>query len=202
MSRRSRSGLGMLCAGIALCGWGAARADQWDGVAWGQRAPGGMRAWFVLPTSSCWTTRPLPQTPAPRPVRPEGGARRVRVRAGGGAPGRGPEGRPGFLHALRRRARAHPRHGVAGEQGGHGAGQTRPRAALTLRSWPAGANGTGDVDRIPDPLLPDPVFDLQGGAYNRIWLTVRVPKDAAPGRYEGRVRLLGKARRCWRRRCR
>ncbi len=42
----------------------------------------------------------------------------------------------------------------------------------------------------PDPLLPRDTFDLAANATQPVWLTVSVPKDAAPGDYTGTVRLL------------
>lgn len=41
----------------------------------------------------------------------------------------------------------------------------------------------------PDPILPGP-FDLAANRTQPLWMTVRVPKDAAAGEYVGAVRLL------------
>jgi len=41
----------------------------------------------------------------------------------------------------------------------------------------------------PDPLLPRNTFDLAANTTQPIWVTVAVPKDAAPGDYRGTVRL-------------
>ncbi|MBM3472830.1 MAG: DUF4091 domain-containing protein [Armatimonadetes bacterium] len=41
----------------------------------------------------------------------------------------------------------------------------------------------------PDPLLPPAPFDVAKGSFGIVWLTVRVPPDAAPGDYAGTVTL-------------
>jgi len=41
----------------------------------------------------------------------------------------------------------------------------------------------------PDPLLPRDTFDLAAHVTQPVWVTVYVPKDAAPGDYAGRVRF-------------
>jgi hypothetical protein len=46
---------------------------------------------------------------------------------------------------------------------------------------------------VPDPLLRDRSVDLDRGL-NRVWLTVRVPRDARPGDYTGVVRVKRDAR--------
>jgi len=40
---------------------------------------------------------------------------------------------------------------------------------------------------IPDPLLPYEPLDLEAGRTRAFWVTVHVPRDAAPGEYEGTV---------------
>ncbi len=40
---------------------------------------------------------------------------------------------------------------------------------------------------IPDPIHPGAAWALEAGRAQPIWLTVRTPRDAAPGRYEGTV---------------
>lgn len=40
---------------------------------------------------------------------------------------------------------------------------------------------------IPDPLLPNQPLDLEPGRTRCFWFTVRVPRDAQPGRYEGHI---------------
>ncbi len=40
---------------------------------------------------------------------------------------------------------------------------------------------------IPDPLLPYEPLDLEGGRTRAVWITVHVPRDAAPGEYEGTI---------------
>jgi len=58
------------------------------------------------------------------------------------------------------------------------------------RKYPRGAGGCdGWVGLWPDPLLPRNTFDLQADVTQPIWLTVRVPKEAAAGDYKGKIRL-------------
>lgn len=53
---------------------------------------------------------------------------------------------------------------------------TRGAAAIQVRPAPCD---------IPDPLLEDREMDLAADAAQPVWLTVRVPKDTAPGVYRG-----------------
>ena len=39
----------------------------------------------------------------------------------------------------------------------------------------------------PDPLLPNFSFDVATGEAQAVWLSVRIPRDAAPGTYRGRI---------------
>jgi hypothetical protein len=56
---------------------------------------------------------------------------------------------------------------------------------------PAGGGGSdGWAGWWPDPLLPRDNFSLEPNATQPIWVTVSVPKDAAPGDYRGAVRFL------------
>ncbi|MDW8080145.1 MAG: DUF4091 domain-containing protein [Thermoguttaceae bacterium] len=43
---------------------------------------------------------------------------------------------------------------------------------------------------VPDPLLADRVMDLPPERTQPIWLTVRVPAEAAAGKYQGEIRLV------------
>ncbi len=43
---------------------------------------------------------------------------------------------------------------------------------------------------VPDPLLEDRTMDVAADSAQPIWLTVRVPKDAAPGLYRGEVAVI------------
>lgn len=53
---------------------------------------------------------------------------------------------------------------------------------------PKGATGCdGWAGWWPDPLPPFRSFDLEAGTPQPVWLTFRVPEDAAPGRYRGKV---------------
>jgi hypothetical protein len=42
----------------------------------------------------------------------------------------------------------------------------------------------------PDPLLPCTPFDVPVGGQEVLWMTVKVPEDAVPGRYLGEVRVI------------
>jgi len=41
----------------------------------------------------------------------------------------------------------------------------------------------------PDPLLPDRTFDVKAGRVQPAWISVSVPRDAAPGLYRGEVKV-------------
>jgi len=47
---------------------------------------------------------------------------------------------------------------------------------------------------FPDPLLPRPSYAFPAGASRALWLTLRVPGDAAPGEYSGSVVLGGQVK--------
>src|SRR5206468_879940 len=70
------------------------------------------------------------------------------------------------------------------------------RAAPVLRTWRTAGDGpdtyTSSTARtVPDPLLPVAANELKLDAgLTRLWLSVHVPKDARPGVYHGKVRLL------------
>ena len=51
-------------------------------------------------------------------------------------------------------------------------------------------NPGGFVGEVPDTLLADRLIDLPAGANQPLWVTVRVPEDAAPGDYSGAVRIM------------
>jgi len=42
---------------------------------------------------------------------------------------------------------------------------------------------------VPDPVLPGAAFDIAAGRAQPVWLTLRVPREAAAGTYEGEVRV-------------
>ncbi len=68
-----------------------------------------------------------------------------------------------------------------------------------LPSWyrkiPSGrGRGDGWSGMWPDPLLPRDTFDLKQNETQPIWITVRVPKDAPEGDYQGRLRLVSAGR--------
>jgi len=48
---------------------------------------------------------------------------------------------------------------------------------------------------LPDPLLEDDSVTADAGRTGAVWLTVRVPADAAPGRYRGQVILTADGRK-------
>lgn len=63
---------------------------------------------------------------------------------------------------------------------------TRGSEAIRVREAPC---------EVPDPLLEDRTMDLAGGMAQPVWLTVHVPKEAAPGLYRGQVAVVaGSAR--------
>ena len=43
---------------------------------------------------------------------------------------------------------------------------------------------------LPDPLLPKESMDVAAGRTQAIWVEVRVPENARPGMYRGRIRLF------------
>ncbi|MDO5308578.1 MAG: DUF4091 domain-containing protein [Planctomycetia bacterium] len=75
-------------------------------------------------------------------------------------------------------------------------GQTIPADALRVRQvgYVPLVHNTPMADAIitrkapcdmPDPILEEPTFDLEANTAKALWLTVRVPKGAQPGRYDG-----------------
>lgn len=72
--------------------------------------------------------------------------------------------------------------------------------STTVQPWerkmppPGGSGSDGWAGWWPDPLLPRDSFSLAPNTTQPIWVTVSVPKDAAPGDYKGAVRFLGDAR--------
>jgi hypothetical protein len=180
-----------------------ARGDEWDGVAFQQRAPQGMFAWLVLPTRMVLDDADLPPnlTEPPAVYRLSAGrnenecvqlvlmlatpADDVSVEFGEFAGDGGAMIAPAAWSA-----------NLVGQVPGH----VPQRAASMLKSWPVrGPEAKADQitpgtysptasKLVPDPLLRDERFDLDRGL-NRIWLTVRVPKDARPGDYRGVVRI-------------
>lgn len=58
------------------------------------------------------------------------------------------------------------------------------------RKFPTSAGSCdGFAGWWPDPLLPRATCDLKAGQTQPVWVTVRVPADAKPGDYQGKVRL-------------
>ncbi|UCF36536.1 MAG: carbohydrate binding domain-containing protein, partial [Acidobacteriota bacterium] len=53
-----------------------------------------------------------------------------------------------------------------------------------------GQGSDGWVGYWPDPLIPGSQFNLWAGRSQPVWLTIRVPEDAIPGNYVGRVRFV------------
>jgi hypothetical protein len=59
------------------------------------------------------------------------------------------------------------------------------------RKFPTGPGSSdGWTGMWPDPLLPTDTFDLAANATQPVWLTVNVPKDAAPGDYTSKVSFV------------
>jgi hypothetical protein len=162
----------------------AARAGEWDGVAFPQATPAGVMAWFVLPTRLVPDDADLPSLPA----------------EGSSPP-------PYQLHAGRNEYEcaqlavmlAKPVRQTYVEFVGDFSGATwkANKVGEVAGIWPRRADPplttswkyTGTTStRIPDPLLPGTTFDLDAGL-NRIWLTVHIPADAKPGDYHGAVRI-------------
>jgi hypothetical protein len=58
------------------------------------------------------------------------------------------------------------------------------------RKFPTSAGACdGWAGMWPDPVLPHDTFDLAASTTQPVWVTVYVPKEAAPGDYNGKVRL-------------
>ena len=160
-----------------------ASAGEWAGVAFPQKAPQGVMAWVVLPTRMVSDDADLPgATPEHPPL-------------------------PYVFHAARNEYECaqlivmlgKPLSGVSVEFAGDFSTATwkANKLGVVPGTWPKRAAApltqtwsyTGTTSgRIPDPLLPDPTFDLDAGI-NRVWLTVHVPKDTKPGDYHGSVRI-------------
>ncbi|MBN1417617.1 MAG: DUF4091 domain-containing protein [Planctomycetes bacterium] len=63
------------------------------------------------------------------------------------------------------------------------------------RKIPSGSAGSDGWSGLwPDPILPRDAFDLAANKTQPIWITVRVPEDAAAGEYAGEVRLAADGR--------
>lgn len=171
----------LVILGSALIAWasvGAAFGGEWSGVAFAQRAPDGIGAWYVLPTKLVFDEVRLPHPAEPESfllkaardeyecwqlvVRPAAAVSDVCVRFSD----------------------------LVGQMGRIRSGNCR---ANKVGPVAVNANAGRDAVRrsggVPDALLTDAVFALEGGRNNVIWLTVRTPRDARPGLYRGKVRL-------------
>jgi hypothetical protein len=63
------------------------------------------------------------------------------------------------------------------------------------RKYPTAPGGCdGWAGWWPDPLLPRSTFDLAADQTQPVWITVSVPKGAAPGDYAGKIRLVAGGR--------
>lgn len=59
------------------------------------------------------------------------------------------------------------------------------------RKFPRGEGGCdGFPGMWPDPILPRATFDLSANETQPVWITFRVPREAAKGDYKGNVRLM------------
>jgi len=58
---------------------------------------------------------------------------------------------------------------------------TRGSERIRLRAAPC---------EVPDPLLEARAIDVEAGKTQPVWLTVRVPEDAAPGLYRGEISIV------------
>ncbi|MFW6161379.1 MAG: glycoside hydrolase domain-containing protein, partial [Planctomycetota bacterium] len=63
---------------------------------------------------------------------------------------------------------------------------TRDADTLRVRAAPC---------RVPDPLLEQRTLDVEANSTQPVWLTVRVPRDAEPGTYQGTVAVVAGAER-------
>lgn len=171
------------------CGVTRAQAVEWDGVVWRQDAPAGMAAWLVLPSQMVLDNADLPQQAAPQPLE---------LKAA--------RGEYECVQLVLRLSATMQNVSVGFSDWTSGAnriasgawkankvglvpGKVALRSALTIKTFTLPKAGTEKINQIPDPLLPESTFVLEGNALNRIWLTVRVPENTAPGRYNGRVQL-------------
>ena len=191
------------CAAPALR---AARGGEWDGVAFQQRAPHGVFAWFVLPTRMVLDDADLPPNLTDPPALYRLSAARnesecvqlvlmlatpleqTSIEFGEFVTREGTIGPSAWSANL-----------VAQVPG-----RVPQRAASVIKTWPTrepgmkgdqvtpGTYAPSSVTLVPDALLRDAAFDLPRGL-NRVWLTVRVPRDARPGDYRGVVRVRSAA---------
>jgi hypothetical protein len=179
-----------------------ALGGEWDGVAFQQRAPQGMFAWFVLPTRMVLDDADLPAnlTDPPAVFRLSAGRNEsecVQLVLMLATP---------LEKTLIEFGEFITREGTIAPSAWQAnlvaqvPGRLPQRSASMIKTWPLrepgvkaasvtpGTYSPTSSTLIPDPLLRDAVFDLPRGL-NRVWLTVRVPKDARPGDYRGVVRV-------------
>ena len=56
------------------------------------------------------------------------------------------------------------------------------------------SSAEGVIGSNPDYLIPAGQFDLKAQINNPIWITIRIPADAKPGIYKGRIRFVAEGR--------
>jgi len=192
----------LLC--LLLCAAPAVRAlgGEWDRVAFQQKAPQGIFAWFVLPTRMVLDDADLPANLTDPPViyhlsagRNESECIQLVLMLATPLEKTSIEFGDFLTHGG-----AIPQSAWEANLVAQVPGRLPQRAASAIATWPGrepgakaetvtpGMYAESSSTLIPDPLLRDATFDLPRGL-NRIWLTVHVPKDARPGDYRGAVRV-------------
>lgn len=83
---------------------------------------------------------------------------------------------------------------IPGDLARVGGGGVIPASAVTVRNVAhvpvaVPSHLVGAAGLHPDPLPPHTPFDAHPGANRAVWITVRVPADAAPGDYTGTLRV-------------
>ena len=169
----------------------APAVGDWDGIAFPQPTPSGVQAWLVLPT------RMVPDD-ADLPARGGDHATAFQLRAA----------RNEYECAQLVLMLAEPVRGASVEFGEFTSpvGQSLPASIARANKvvevpgiWPGRAASplaqTWNLvpttsNRVPDLLLPDKTFDVDRGL-TRIWLSLHVPRDAAPGDYTSVIRIRG-----------
>jgi hypothetical protein len=192
----------LLCLLVAAAPAVRALGGEWDRVAFQQKAPQGIFAWFVLPTRMVLDEADLPAnlTDPPAVYRLSAGRNEsecIQLVLMLSSPIE--KASVEFGEFVTREGMIDP---TAWEANlvAQVPGRLPQRSASMIKSWPVrepgakaetvtpGMYAASASTLVPDPLLRDGVFDLPRGL-SRVWLTVHVPKDARPGDYRGIVRL-------------
>jgi hypothetical protein len=192
----------LVLAAPAVRALGAGGGGEWDGVALQQRAPHGVFAWFVMPTRMVLDDADLPANLTDPPgvyrlsaARNESECVQLVLMLATPLEQASIE----FGEFVTREGHI-PASAWSANLVAQVPGRVPQRAASILKTWPSREPGTtaeqvtpgtyapSSVTLVPDALLRDATFDLPRGL-NRVWLTVRVPRDARPGDYRGVVRV-------------